>query len=130
LTGFVPAQRRSPAPPNFDAFYELGPDSLVRRGVPKGTVKGPRHVFAPGGKLSRVLTFTFTNAKIARLEVIGDPSRLRELDISVVQCPGTLARVGRQWNKWTLLTAAARREAEVRPPRAHRGPAPARQILP
>jgi enterochelin esterase family protein len=35
------AQRRAPAPPDFDAFYELGPDSLVRRGVPKGTVKGP-----------------------------------------------------------------------------------------
>ena len=25
----------------FDAFYELGPDSLVRRGVPKGKVAGP-----------------------------------------------------------------------------------------
>src|SRR5262245_63605210 len=41
-TGFALAQqRRPPAPPNFDAFYELGPDSLIRRGVPKGTVKGP-----------------------------------------------------------------------------------------
>ena len=39
--GFAHAQRRPPAPPNFDAFYELGPDSLIRRGVPKGTVKGP-----------------------------------------------------------------------------------------
>jgi RNA polymerase sigma factor (sigma-70 family) len=28
-------------------------------------------ILAPAGKLSRVLTFTFTNAKIARLEVIG-----------------------------------------------------------
>ena len=37
---FAHAQRRPPAPPNFDAFYELGPDSLIRRGVPKGTVKG------------------------------------------------------------------------------------------
>lgn len=27
--------------PNFDAFYQLGPDSLVRRGVPKGRVEGP-----------------------------------------------------------------------------------------
>ena len=41
-------------------------------------------IFATGGKLSRVLTFTFTNAKIARLEVIGDPARLRELDIGVL----------------------------------------------
>src|SRR5258706_15620024 len=40
-TGFAHAQRRPPAPPNFDAFYELGPDSLIRRGVPEGTVKGP-----------------------------------------------------------------------------------------
>jgi RNA polymerase sigma factor (sigma-70 family) len=41
-------------------------------------------ILAPGGKLSRVLTFTVTNAKIARLEVIGDPARLRELDIGVL----------------------------------------------
>src|ERR1043165_4626013 len=41
-TGLAYAQqRRPPAPPNFDAFYDLGPDSLVRRGVPKGTLKGP-----------------------------------------------------------------------------------------
>lgn len=33
--------RPAPPPPNFDAFYELGPDSLVRRGVPKGKVAGP-----------------------------------------------------------------------------------------
>jgi RNA polymerase sigma-70 factor (ECF subfamily) len=41
-------------------------------------------VLAPAGKLSRVLTFTFTNTKIARLEVIGDPARLREFDIGVL----------------------------------------------
>jgi RNA polymerase sigma factor (sigma-70 family) len=41
-------------------------------------------ILAPGGKLSRVLTFAFTNAKITRLEVIGDPARLRELDIAVL----------------------------------------------
>jgi RNA polymerase sigma-70 factor (ECF subfamily) len=41
-------------------------------------------ILAPGGKLSRVLTFTFATAKIARLEVIGDPARLRELDIAVL----------------------------------------------
>jgi len=41
-------------------------------------------ILATGGKLSRVLTFTFTNAKIARLEVIGDPARLRELDVGVL----------------------------------------------
>jgi RNA polymerase sigma factor (sigma-70 family) len=41
-------------------------------------------ILAPGGKLSRVLTFTLTNAKITRLEVTGDPARLRELDIAVL----------------------------------------------
>jgi RNA polymerase sigma factor (sigma-70 family) len=41
-------------------------------------------IHATGGKLSRVLTFTFTNAKIGRLEVIGDPARLRELEIGVL----------------------------------------------
>jgi RNA polymerase sigma-70 factor (ECF subfamily) len=41
-------------------------------------------IFAPRGKLSRVLTFTWTNAKVARVEVIGDPARLRALDIAVL----------------------------------------------
>ena len=41
-------------------------------------------ILAPGGKLSRVLTFTFTNAKVTEVEVIGDPARLRELDIAVL----------------------------------------------
>jgi RNA polymerase sigma-70 factor (ECF subfamily) len=41
-------------------------------------------VFAPRGKLSRVLTFSFTNDRIARVEVIGDPARLRELRIAVL----------------------------------------------
>src|SRR5690606_17365348 len=39
--GSADAQRRPPTPPSYDAFYELGPDSLVRRGVPKGKVEGP-----------------------------------------------------------------------------------------
>ena len=30
------------------------------------------------------LTFTFTNATITRVEVIGDPARLRDLDIAVL----------------------------------------------
>ncbi|HZR82907.1 MAG TPA: sigma-70 family RNA polymerase sigma factor [Candidatus Binatia bacterium] len=41
-------------------------------------------IFAPRGKLSRVLTFTFTDAKVARVEVIGDPARLPQLDIAVL----------------------------------------------
>jgi enterochelin esterase-like enzyme len=33
--------RQDAQPPNPDAFYQLGPDSLVREGVPKGEVDGP-----------------------------------------------------------------------------------------
>jgi RNA polymerase sigma-70 factor (ECF subfamily) len=41
-------------------------------------------ILAPGGKLSRALTFTFADARVTRLEVIGDPARLRELDVAVL----------------------------------------------
>jgi RNA polymerase sigma factor (sigma-70 family) len=41
-------------------------------------------ILAPGGKLSRVLTFTIANAQITRIEVTGDAARLRELDIAVL----------------------------------------------
>ncbi len=34
-------QPQSPQPANPDAFYQLGPDSLARDGVPKGELKGP-----------------------------------------------------------------------------------------
>jgi RNA polymerase sigma factor (sigma-70 family) len=42
-------------------------------------------IVAPGGKLSRALRFTFTSARVTRVEVIGDPARLRELEIAVLQ---------------------------------------------
>jgi len=41
-------------------------------------------ILAPRGKLARALTFTFTKAKVTRVEVVGDPARLRELDIAVL----------------------------------------------
>jgi RNA polymerase sigma factor (sigma-70 family) len=41
-------------------------------------------IHAPGGTLSRVLTFTFTNAKVTQVEVIGDLARLRALEIAVL----------------------------------------------
>jgi RNA polymerase sigma factor (sigma-70 family) len=41
-------------------------------------------VLASRGKLAKALTFTFTNAKITRIEVIGDPARLREVDIAIL----------------------------------------------
>jgi RNA polymerase sigma factor (sigma-70 family) len=40
-------------------------------------------VFAPGGKLSRALSFTFANGKIVRAEIITDRDRLQQLDLSV-----------------------------------------------
>jgi RNA polymerase sigma-70 factor (ECF subfamily) len=41
-------------------------------------------ILAPRGKLSRALIFTFANARVTRIEVIGDPARLRQLDIAVL----------------------------------------------
>jgi RNA polymerase sigma-70 factor (ECF subfamily) len=41
-------------------------------------------VLAPRGRLSKVLIFTVANARVTRVEVIGDPARLRELDIAVL----------------------------------------------
>jgi RNA polymerase sigma factor (sigma-70 family) len=42
-------------------------------------------VLAPRGKLLRVLTFAFANAKVTKVEVIADPARLRELEIAVLE---------------------------------------------
>ena len=41
-------------------------------------------VMAPKGRLSRALTFKIANCKITRIEVIGDPERLGELEVSTV----------------------------------------------
>ena len=41
-------------------------------------------ILAPHGKLARVLTFTFADARITRVEVVGDPARLHALDIAVL----------------------------------------------
>jgi RNA polymerase sigma-70 factor (ECF subfamily) len=41
-------------------------------------------VFAPRGRLSRALRFTIEAGKIARVDVIADPERLRELEVAVL----------------------------------------------
>lgn len=41
-------------------------------------------IFAPRGTLARVLIFTFANDKITRVEAIGDPAPLSELEIAVL----------------------------------------------
>ena len=41
-------------------------------------------VVAPRGKLVRALRFTIANGRISEIEVIGDPARLGELEVSIV----------------------------------------------
>lgn len=41
-------------------------------------------VFAPRGKLSRVLSFTIVNGKIVQVEIIADRERRKQLDVSVL----------------------------------------------
>jgi RNA polymerase sigma-70 factor (ECF subfamily) len=41
-------------------------------------------VFAPDGKLSRVLRFTIANGKIVEVDIIAEPTRLLELDLAVL----------------------------------------------
>ena len=41
-------------------------------------------IVAPRGRLYRVLRFTFANGKIAGIEVVGDPDRLRSMELSVL----------------------------------------------
>lgn len=36
-----PGPAPAPPAPNTDVFYQLGPDSFPRDGVPKGDVRGP-----------------------------------------------------------------------------------------
>ena len=54
---------------------------LVRPALVNGAIG---LVMAPRGKLVRALRFTIANDKITEIEVIGDRSRLRELDVSIV----------------------------------------------
>jgi RNA polymerase sigma-70 factor (ECF subfamily) len=41
-------------------------------------------VIAPKGRLFRILRFTLANGKIAAVEVIGDPKRLRQFDFAIL----------------------------------------------
>jgi RNA polymerase sigma-70 factor (ECF subfamily) len=41
-------------------------------------------VFASGGRMSRALTFTTANGKIAAVEIIADPAQLQQLDVAVL----------------------------------------------
>ena len=41
-------------------------------------------VFAPQGRLSRVLVFTFEGGKILTVDAVGDPQRLSEFHLSIL----------------------------------------------
>lgn len=47
-------------------------------------------VMAPGGRLTRALTFTFVSGRIAEIEVIGNAARLGELDVSPIDSKPSL----------------------------------------
>jgi hypothetical protein len=60
--------------------------SQLVRSAPPMLVDGAMGlVWAPGGRLSRVLRFTITRGKIVQVEIIGDPARLRDLDLAVIK---------------------------------------------
>src|SRR5678816_1021118 len=61
------------------AFGQLA--RLVRPALVNGSIGV---VMAPRGRLVRALTFKIANGKITEIEVIGDPARLGELDLSIV----------------------------------------------
>jgi hypothetical protein len=46
-------------------------------------------IFAPGGRLLRVLQFTFGHGEIAEVDIVGDPTRLREFNLTVLEKLGT-----------------------------------------
>ncbi len=54
---------------------------FVQPAVVNGTVG---LVFAPGGKLSRALSFTVANGKITQVDIITDRGRLQQLELSVL----------------------------------------------
>jgi hypothetical protein len=42
-------------------------------------------IWAPQGRLQRVLRLTIERGKISQVEIIGDPSRLRQFQIAVAE---------------------------------------------
>jgi RNA polymerase sigma-70 factor (ECF subfamily) len=62
------------------AFGQLA--RIVRPALVNGSIGV---VMAPRGRLVRALTFKISNGKITEIEVIGDPARLGELDLSIVE---------------------------------------------
>ena len=63
--------------------------SRMARAVQPALVNGSAGlVFAPGGRLSRALSFTIAHGKIVQVEVIADPERLSQLGLAVLDDKG------------------------------------------
>jgi RNA polymerase sigma-70 factor (ECF subfamily) len=45
----------------------------------------PGLVMAPRGRLARAIVFSFSGDKVIHIEVLGDPARLRRLDVTVLE---------------------------------------------
>ena len=59
--------------------------SRMARAVQPALVNGAVGlIVAPGGRLARALSFTIEGGKITRVEVIGDPNRLNQLELGLV----------------------------------------------
>ncbi|MEW2507659.1 MULTISPECIES: sigma-70 family RNA polymerase sigma factor [unclassified Amycolatopsis] len=78
----------APAPVVLRGVRSVSKGALLATARARGTqvalVNGaPALVLAPRGRLEVVLTFTFDGDRITAIDVVGDPERLRALEISV-----------------------------------------------
>jgi len=62
------------------AFSQMA--RFIQPAIVNGTVG---LVVAPGGRLTRALTFNVTNDKIDQVEITADPTRLRELEVAILE---------------------------------------------
>lgn len=68
---------------------ERSPFSRMARAVQPALVNGSAGlVFAPGGRLSRALSFTIANGTITQVEIIADPERLKQLELAILDDEG------------------------------------------
>jgi RNA polymerase sigma-70 factor (ECF subfamily) len=79
--GAVPTEVRGAEAWAKQAIQAARGARLARLAVVDGSVG---LIVAPRGRLFRVLQFTFVNNRIAAMEVIGDPERLRSIEVGVV----------------------------------------------
>jgi RNA polymerase sigma factor (sigma-70 family) len=66
------------------AGHTLGYARLARFARPALVNGAAGHVVAPGGRPFAVIGFTVTRGRIAEIDILADPARLRELDLTVL----------------------------------------------